>query len=171
MRRRPQQLCWVSESKTDDEDGEASCSERRRVLTIVESDDEEEEDLGPPTERAQYERADKDDDQRWADWEAFAAEVEDDFIARPVEHYNAGRDSTTEEGDFNDSSSSSDLQSVGRLLRSQTQALHSAPLTRFSCGAMAPVPMAPECRVRLWISHTQKPHGLALPGDAYNPSD
>ena len=53
MRRRSQQLCWVSKSETDDKDGETSCGERHRVLAIVESNDQEEEDLGPPTERAQ----------------------------------------------------------------------------------------------------------------------
>ena len=52
----------MSESKTDVEDGEVSCGERRRVLAIVESDDQEEENLGLPTERAQYERADEEDD-------------------------------------------------------------------------------------------------------------
>ena len=88
-----------------------------------------------------------------------------------MEHRDAGGDSTAEEGDFDDSSSGSDSQSAGKLLRSQTRALHSAPLMRFPCGARAPVPMALECPMRLRISHTQKPHGLALLGDACNASN
>ena len=154
-RRRPQQLCWVSENETDDEDGEASCSERHRVLAIVESDDKEEGDLGPPTEGAQYNKAYEDEDQWWADWEAFIVEVEDDFIAQPMEHYSAGRDSTAdEEGDFDDSSSGSDSQSRRRLLWSQTRAHESPPMMRFPRGARALVPTAPQCPTRLWISHT-----------------
>ena len=108
MGRRLQQLYWVSESETDDEDGEASCGERRRVLAIVESDDQNEGDLGPPTERAQYERADAEDGDRWADWEAFGAEVEDDLIGPTVERRDASRESIAEEGDFDDNTSRSE---------------------------------------------------------------
>ena len=118
MRRRiPQQLCWVSKSDTDDEDGEASRSEKRRVLAIVESDEQKEGDLEPLSELPLDDRANKDDGERWTDWEAFVAEVEEDCLARPLEHYSIGGESTTdEEGDFDDSSSSGKFLSKRRVL-------------------------------------------------------
>ena len=150
----------VSESSRDDKDEEALCGKKRKAFAIIDFDDYKEGDLQPQSDNHLYDRADKDDDYRWADREAFIAEVKEDYIPPIGFEFSSGGESTTEEeGDLDEHSNGCEFLSERRFFQSERCQPPSCVHMQLPRGARPPRHELPQFLKRLQTSFNREPRG------------